>query len=179
MIEEFAVKITMTTHAHDGDLVVFLIGMTVRKPWRVDQWGRIAMSMRRMQSELWRNKARAAAGEETSLGFLGGYNCVGPRGPVSVQYWRSTDDLYRYANEEQRSHRPEWLDLYRRASGRSRDDGIGIWHETYAVPAGGHESAYGNVTDWGLAKATGSIPLTRRGRTARDRLASSAAPLAR
>lgn len=171
-------KITMTTHAHDGDLVVFLIGMTVRRPWRVDQWGRIAFAMQRMQSELWRNKSRSEAGEEEWLGFIGGYNCAGSRGPVSVQYWRSTEDLYSYASAAQLAHRPAWLELYRRASGRTRSDGIGIWHETYAVPAGGHESAYGNLSDWGLAKATGSIPLTHRGRTARERLASSAEPLA-
>lgn len=167
-------KITMTTHAHEGDLVVFLIGMTVRKPWRVDQWGRVAAAMRRMQAELWRNKSRSEAGEEQWLGFIGGYNCVGPRGPVAVQYWRSAEDLYGYASAEQLEHRPAWREIYRRANGRRRDDGIGIWHETYVVPAGGHESAYGNLDDWGLAKATGSIPLTRRGRTARERLASSA-----
>lgn len=167
------VKITMSTHAHDGDLVVFLIGMTVGKPWRVDQWGRVALAMRSMQIELWRNKARWEAGEEEWLGFMGGYNCVGSRGPVSVQYWRSTDELYAYANAEQREHRPAWLDLYRRAATRQGDDGIGIWHETYAVPAGGVESAYGNVTDWGLAKATGAIPMIRRGRTARERLGAA------
>lgn len=171
-------KITMTTHAHEGDLVVFLIGMTIRRPWRVDQWGRVGAAMTRMQRELERNKARAKAGEVESLGYLGGYNCVGSRGPVTVQYWRSAEDLYSYAGAEHCEHRPAWLDLYRRASGRRRDDGIGIWHETYVVPAEGHESAYGNVADWGLAKATGSIPLMHRGRTARERLASSAKALA-
>lgn len=170
-------KIDMSTHAHEGDLVVFLIGMTVGRPWRVDRWVRIGNAMRRMQLELHRNKARAAAGEEEWLGFLGGYNCVGPRGPVSVQYWRSAEDLYGYANDAGREHRPAWLDYYRRAHRSAGRDGIGIWHETYAVPAGGHESAYGNLTDWGLAGATGAVPLIRRGRTARERLASSAAPL--
>lgn len=169
-------KIPMTTHAHEGGLVVFLIGMTVKRPWRVDQWGRVAAAMTRMQRELERNKTRAASGDAESLGYLGGYNCVGARGPIVVQYWRSTEDLYGYANAQRLEHRPAWLELYRRASSRGKDDGIGIWHETYAVPAGGHESAYGNVTDWGLARATGSIPLSRRGRTARERLASSAGP---
>ncbi|WP_446665459.1 DUF4188 domain-containing protein [Flexivirga sp. B27] len=168
----------MSTHAHEGELVVFLIGMTVGKPWRVDRWARIGKAMTRMQQELHRNKACAEAGEEDWLGFLGGYNCVGPRGPVSVQYWRSIDDLYGYAASGEREHRPAWLDYYRRAQRSSRRDGIGIWHETYAVPAGGHESAYGDVTDWGLAGATGAVPLARRGRTARERLASSAGPLA-
>jgi hypothetical protein len=166
-------KITMSTHAHEGDIVVFLIGMTVGKPWRVDQWGRIALAMKRMQTELHRNRERSEAGHEDWLGFLGGYNCAGSRGPVSVQYWRSAEDVYNYANNSDREHRPAWLDLYERAHRRSGDDGIGIWHETYVVPAGGHESAYGNITDWGLAKATGSIPLARRGRTARERLGAA------
>lgn len=166
-------KITMSTHAHEGELVVFLIGMTVGKPWRVDQWVRVGGAMTRMQRELYRNKAQADAGTEEWLGFFGGYNCVGSRGPVSVQYWRSTDDLYGYANNSDREHRPAWLDYYARAHRAKRSGGIGIWHETYAVPAGGHESAYGDLTDWGLAGATGAVPLTRRGRTARERLGST------
>jgi len=171
-------KIDMSTHAHEGDLVVFLIGMTLGKPWRVDRWVRIGSAMRRMQVELHRNKVRADAGQEEWLGFLGGYNCVGPRGPVSVQYWRSTEDLYSYAGDAGHEHRPAWLDYYERAHRMVGRDGVGIWHETYAVPAGGHESAYGNLTDWGLAGATGAIPLRSRGRTARERLASSASPAA-
>ncbi|WP_265447570.1 DUF4188 domain-containing protein [Flexivirga meconopsidis] len=166
-------KFTMTTHAHEGELAVFLIGMTVRKPWRVDQWARVGAAMAKMQLELQRNKAAADRGEAQWLGFLGGYNCVGPRGPVVVQYWRNAEDIYRYANDARRVHRPAWLELYRKAHGQKHDGGIGLWHETYAVPAGGHESAYGNLPDWGLAKATGSIPLSRRGRTARERMGAA------
>jgi hypothetical protein len=26
------------THRHDGEVVVFLVGMTINKPWRPDLW---------------------------------------------------------------------------------------------------------------------------------------------
>lgn len=162
-------KIEHVTDSWDGDLVVFLLGMQVRKPWRVDQWGFVSAAMLRMQTELEKNKARAEAGDVESLGYLGGFNCLGAGGPFVVQYWRSVDDLEAYAHSDDHAHRGAWLRLYRLAS-RQRSSGIGLWHETYAVPAGSHETIYGQMSAIGLGKAAGSMPLVRRGRTARERL---------
>lgn len=38
---------------------------------------------------------------------------------------------------------------------------VGIWHETYAVPAGGHESVYVGMPITGLAAATTSLPIAQ------------------
>lgn len=47
---------------------------------------------------------------------------------------------------------------------------VGLWHETYIVPAGSYESIYGDMPPYGLAAATGVLPVEQRGVTARERL---------
>ena len=77
-----------TTHALDTSqgLVVFHIGMTIRKPHRPDLWAPVAAAMPRMLAELHRAKDAATAGRGTDLGFLGASTLLGARGPWVVQY---------------------------------------------------------------------------------------------
>ena len=160
---------TPTTHAHEGELVVFNIGMTVRRWWRPDLWLPAFFAMPRMIAELSRNKAAAERGEEEHLGFLGADTLFGAKGPWVVQYWRSIDDLYAYASSRDAKHLPAWRRF--NAMARKHPGAVGIWHETFAVPAGGIETFYGAGASVGLAAATGAIPAERRGREARERLA--------
>jgi hypothetical protein len=51
-----------------------------------------------------------------------------------------------------RDHAPAWAAFNRNAAG-SGD--IGIWHETYRVPADHIETRYGNLAPFGLGKALG------------------------
>ena len=163
----------LTTHDHDGDLAVFLIGMRINKIHRPDAWLPVVSAMPRMLTELYTNKARADAGEEDWLGFYDARTLAGVRGPTVVQYWRSVQDIYAYASAESMAHRPAWKAYYARA--RSAQGAVGIWHETFAVPAGSHESLYGDMPPYGLARATGVVPASRKGRTAKQRLAASVA----
>lgn len=163
------------THAHDGGLVVFHIGMTIRRPHRPDLWMPVFAAMPRMLAELSRNKEAAARGEAEDLGFLGAETLVGAKGPWVVQYWRSVEHLYAYAGRQDLAHVPAWRAFNTRA--RDHPDAVGIWHETYVVPAGGVETFYGNGARVGLAAATGALDAPRRGRTDRERLHSSADPL--
>ncbi|WP_130014555.1 DUF4188 domain-containing protein [Serinicoccus sediminis] len=158
------------THAHDGELVVFHIGMTIRKPHRPDLWLPVVRAMPRMLTELARNKEAAARGEAEDLGFLGATTLVGARGPWVVQYWRSVDHLYAYARAADHAHLPAWREFNR--SARRHPGAVGIWHETYAVPAGGAETLYVGGARVGLAAATGSVAASRRGNDARERLTS-------
>lgn len=160
-----------TTHAHDDALVVFTIGMTIRRLHRPDLWGPVVTAMPRMLSELHRNKAAAARGEEPDLGFLGAENLVGRRGPYMVQFWRSIDHLYDYASMQNREHVPAWRAF--NVAARKNPGAVGIWHETYAVPADGIETFYGPGASVSLGAAIGVVPAGRRGRNARERLASS------
>ncbi len=149
------------TAAHDGDIVVFLIGMRVNKPWRLRAWWPVFTAMPKMLREL---------SQDPNSGLLGFRSFFGPRTATLVQYWESTEKLHAFAGDPARSHRPAWLAYFRQsfASGA-----VGIWHETYVVPAGAHESIYGNMPDVGLAAVKGVVPVSQRGESASDRLAAS------
>lgn len=162
------------THAHEDGLVVFHIGMTIRKPHRPDLWLPVFAAMPPMLAELQRNKTAAAAGKAPDLGFLGADPLIGPKGPWVVQYWRSVEHLYAYARLQDHAHVPAWRAFNRAA--HKHPDGVGIWHETYVVPPGSIETFYGNGAVVGLGAATGLIEATRRGRNAKERLASRRQP---
>jgi hypothetical protein len=145
------------THDYDGDLVVFLIGMRINKPWRPDLWMPAFLAMMPMLAELSKDK---------DSGLLGYRLAFGPGGPMVVQYWNSHEKLYRYASDLNAAHRPAWTAFNRRM--RNARGSVGIWHETYVVERA--ESIYSGTPVLGLAAATSSVPVARRGQTARERL---------
>lgn len=154
------------THAHEGDLTVFLIGMRINRLWRPDVWWPTFAAMRPMLAELY---------ADPESGFLGHMTLVGARGPTLVQYWRSTEDVYRYANSRDAEHRPAWAAFNRRA--RKTPGVVGIWHETHEVARA--ETVYGDMPVTGLAAATRAVPVTGRLERARDRLAGQPTELGR
>jgi hypothetical protein len=150
------------TAAHDGDIVVFLIGMRVNKPWKVRQWWPVFVAMPSMLREL---------SEDPDSGLLGYRQFLGPRSATLLQYWESVEKLQQFAGDPGRTHRPAWLRYFR----DSFSDGVvGIWHETYIVPAGSHESVYGNMPAVGLGAVGGVVPVAHRGESAAARLTRSA-----
>lgn len=130
------------TASIDGEFVVFLIGMRINQPWRIDKWLPVARAMPRMLAEL---------GKHPELGLLHGEMWFS-RTIVMVQYWRSMDLLLDYARDKEAQHLPAW-----RAFNQSvgTDGSVGIWHETYAASPGTHESVYVNMPAFGLGKAGG------------------------
>jgi hypothetical protein len=91
-----------------------------------------------------------------------------------VQHWRDLDALTGYAQDSARLHRPAWKEFNRRA--RDAAGAVGIWHETYLVPAGNHESLYVDMPQTGVVAATAAFPADSRGALARDRMARRPAP---
>jgi hypothetical protein len=146
------------TADHDGDIVVFLIGMRVNRLWKVHKWLPTAMSMPPMLRELQ---------QHPELGLLGVQQFVGGRTTMLVQYWRSFEDLERFARDGEQTHLPAWRAFNRRV-GTSGD--VGIFHETFVVPAGGSESLYNNMPLFGLARATARIEVGRKGQAAGYRM---------
>jgi hypothetical protein len=131
----------------DGDFVVFLLGMRVNKPWKVHRWLPVFRAMPKMISEL---------EDDPQSGFLGATQGLMSTGPTLVQYWRSFEDLERYARNPGAQHLPAW----RRFNQLVRGSGdVGIWHETYRVRAGEYETIYGNMPRIGLAKVGAHQPL--------------------
>jgi hypothetical protein len=145
------------THDYDGDLVVFLIGMRINKPWRPDLWLPAFNAMPKMLAELSR---------DPDSGLLGYRMTFGAGGPLLVQYWNSHEKLYHYASDRSAAHRPAWAAFNRRA--RKAPGAVGIWHETYVVERA--ESIYSGMPVSGLAAATSCVPVARRGETAVERL---------
>jgi hypothetical protein len=161
------------THAYDGPLAVFLIGLRVHKPWRLSVVRAAATAMPRMVAELEANRAAAARGEAEDLGYLGSRSTVHLTGTTMIQWWRSVEDVYAYANAAQREHRPAWVDFYRVA--KEDPDAVTIWHETYRVEPHGAESLYAGPRPFGLAAIAGTVPVGRRGETAGERMGRRAA----
>lgn len=142
----------------DGDFVVFLIGMRINAPWKVWKWGPVAAAMPRMLIEL---------AQQPELGLLHARTFFGFPNIMVLQYWRSFEHLHAYATDNTRAHLPAWR-AFNRAVGTNGD--VGIWHETFLVKDGQHESVYANMPRWGLAWAGDLVPAEGRKRTAKGRL---------
>ena len=145
------------THDHDGDLVVFLIGMRINRPWRPDLWLPVFGVMPKMLAEL---------SKDPDSGLLGYRILLGAGGPTVVQYWSSTEKLYAYASAPEQEHRPAWTAFNRRA--RKAPGAVGIWHETYEVARA--ESIYSGMPATGLGLATSLVPVGRNADRAAARL---------
>ena len=144
----------------DQPFVVFLIGMRINQPLALHKWVPTAMAMGPMLNSLYRNP---------ESGFLGGEAILYRGGIGLIQYWRSTEDLDRFARSPSEAHLKAWQ-RFNKAIGK--DGSVGIWHETYKVVAGGYEAIYANMPRFGLGAAMPHVPVEKRGGTARERLAS-------
>lgn len=145
-----------------GDFVVFLIGMRINKLLAFRKWAPVAGAMGPMLSTLYRHPEK---------GFLGGQTFLSWRTILSVQYWRSLDDLERFARNPGDPHLPAWR-KFNQAVGA--DGSVGIFHETYQVRAGEYESVYGNMPRFGLAAVSDHVPAVGRRETMRSRLQAKA-----
>ena len=148
----------------EGDFIVFLIGMRVNKLWKVGKWMPVAKAMGVMLKELY-------ASDREQTGFLG-------HQPLSmfnmVQYWRSFDHLEAYARSQDDAHWPAWV-AFNRAMKGARED-VGIWHETYAVPAGAYEAIYSGMPKMGLGEVSSLVPATGKKEAARQRMTAPSEP---
>src|SRR5918911_4288432 len=150
------------THDHDDEaVVVFLIGMRINRLRAVRRWLPVANAMPRMLAELARDPA---------LGLLGVTSCIQGRGALNVQYWRDLESLLAYAHAGDHEHRPAWREFNRLV--READGAVGIWHETFVVPAGAHESVYVDMPAQGLAAALGARGVDQGRTRTRQRLAA-------
>ena len=130
----------------DGDFVVFLIGARLDPRHPIRSFKDLG-GMRGMPHML------KYLTEHPEKGLLG-YQNYGLT--MNVQYWRSFEDLERFANDPGDPHRPAWRNYWRRVG---RDPRSGNRHETYLVRAGEYEAIYGNMPPFGLGKATEAVKL--------------------
>ncbi len=148
----------------EGEVVVFLIGMRINKPWKVWKWLPVVGAMPRMIRELEADPA---------LGLLSARGLLGLRNLAFIQYWKSASHLQAYAHAAQHAHLPAWQ-AFNKSIGTSGD--IGIWHETYVVPSGHYESVYVNMPRYGLGLAGNVFPAKGTRASAAKRLAGVNSP---
>jgi hypothetical protein len=152
------------TVSRSRGLVVFLIGMRINRWWKIQRWLPVVLAMPRMLREL---RARPDSG------FIGGIAAPG----MLIQYWESMDALLAYAADRTGQHFPAWADFYKRV-GKSGD--VGIWHESFAVPAGSFETMYVSMPPTGLGRFSELVPARGHLSRARTRMGgqgSEVAPL--
>ena len=142
----------------DQPFVVFIIGMRINNFLAFRKWIPTIRAMGPMLRELCRHPEK---------GFLGGEFFLYRRGPALVQYWRSFEDLERFARNPEDPHLPAWRRFNRTVGS---DGSVGIWHETFMIEPGNYEAIYSNMPPFGLAKATQHVPAVGRRETARRRL---------
>ncbi|MBV9594366.1 MAG: DUF4188 domain-containing protein [Actinobacteria bacterium] len=134
----------------EGDFVVFIIGAKVRNPVRARRAVPLLIQMRAMLRDLERDPSKGLLGYQMHGGPLG----------VIVQYWRSFEDLERFARNPSDRHAKVWHDWF--ASAQHHNSAVGIWHETYKVRAGEYEAIYQGMNDnFGLMRAGRPLPLGR------------------
>jgi hypothetical protein len=143
----------------EGDIVVFLIGMRINKPWKIWQWLPVAMAMPRMLKEL---------ATHPELGMLSARSHFGLRNVMVLQYWKSAEHLQAYARAANQARLPAWQS-FNRAIGSGGD--VGIWHETYVVPPNHVEALYVNMPQYGLGLVGTLFPAKGERATASKRLA--------
>ena len=148
----------------EGPFVVFIIGMRVNKFFAFRKWIATAMAMGPMIRTLYQHPEK---------GFLGAQTFMFWRGVVTVQYWRSFEDLERFARDKDDPHLEAWRQFNKTIGS---DGSVGIFHETFLVDAGKYEALYGNMPVFGLASAANHVPATGRRETARRRLGGNGEP---
>ena len=148
------------TAKHEGDIVVFLIGIRINNWLQFREWLPVFQAMQPMIEYLYQHPER---------GFLSVETLLSPnfRQVTMIQYWRNHQDLERFARQDPSLHPEAWKNFFKYAY---RSQSVGIWHETYQVKAGAFETIYGNMPLYGLAKASQAVPVQGKLETMRGRL---------
>jgi hypothetical protein len=146
----------------DGEFVVFIIGMRVNRLFAIHKWFPAFKAMGPMIRELYMNR---------DLGFLGTEYFLSWRGVTLLQYWRSYEQLEKYARGG--VHLEAWKHFNRSVG---TDGTVGIYHETYKVQPGMYECIYGNMPKFGLGKVSNHIPAVGRMETSKRRLGGDNEP---
>src|SRR4051794_265562 len=142
-----------------GTSVVFLIGATVHDPAVATEASDCSWQWSTCWTSSWLTLPR---------GLLGYTSHGEPGKGVTVQCWRSFDELEAYSRNPGARHAPVWRAWNRLGS---EDRGAaGIWHETFKVNAGNYEAIYQNMPVMGLQTAGQPITVTEAKDSARARL---------
>jgi heme-degrading monooxygenase HmoA len=108
--------------------------------------------------------------EQPALGMLGVRAFPTGRNVTVLQYWRSYEDLQRYADASRHQHAFQYYFRQQYKSGA-----LGIFHETYVVPAHNYEAIFVHMPEFGLGAALSRIPAGRYGDSMGERMSGETA----
>ena len=148
------------TARSDEAFVLFRIGMRFNG---VRGIGAALQTFSKMPAMLAEQRARPEIGMLSS-----GFSLAWPVLQLT-QFWRSFEDLERYARAPESTHSGAWR--WFNKLGRA-NAGAGIWHETYRIAPGAFEAVYVNMPRYGLAAAVDHVPVVVATTRARDRMAA-------
>ena len=148
----------------EGTFVVFIIGIRINRWWAMHKWLPVARAMPPMLRQLEAQRERGLLHAQPFLYWPGA---------AIVQYWRSFEQLERFARDPGASHLQSWK-RFNRSVGAGGS--VGIWHETYVVGDGRYECVYGNMPRFGLAVAGAHVPAVGAEETAKRRLGLQGEP---
>lgn len=146
-----------TTRPPQGTSALFLIGMRINTFRGATKAGPVFTAMPRMLGFLSRHP---------ESGLLGFHNWVG-RTTILLSYWRSIEDVQRFASDPDAPHAAAWREFNRKI-GAGPD--VGIWHELFTVRPGDAEGVYVNMPAMGMAAALGHVPVAGGTRTSKQRM---------
>ena len=152
------------TAQHDEPFVVYLLGMRINRLFAFSKWLSVARAIRPMMRTL---------SENPEKGYLGGRYFYYWREAGMIQYWRSYEDMERFARDPEDPHPGPWRRFNETVSA---DGSVGIWHEAFLVERGRYETIYGNMPPFGLAQATRAVPAVGRFDTAARRMGRESPP---
>ncbi|MFW0795435.1 DUF4188 domain-containing protein [Gordonia sp. CPCC 205515] len=154
----------MTNKQPPPGTTLFLIGMSLPRPRHLRAWLGAFLAMPRMLVYL---RKRPDSGLLAARLYLGSSLMV-------VSYWRSAEDIRRFAADGGAPHLPVWRWFNNRYADKNA---VGIWHETYVI--GEHETISSGMPPYGLGEAVGVVPIGAGMKTAAQRIAANSADGAR
>lgn len=147
----------ITVESDSDTVTVFLVGMRINNLAAVRSWLPVVTAMPKMLRHL---------SEAPESGLLG-YHSWLARTTILVSYWRSAEDLTRFASDPDAPHAPAWR-RFNRSVAATRS--VGVWHETYTASPPNRESIYVNMPSFGLAAALGGTPVEAGSHTWKQRM---------
>lgn len=150
-----------TTRLPAEATAVFLIGMRFNTVRGLAKAGPVVVAMPRMLKFL---------ATHPESGLLGFHSWLG-RTTMLVSYWRSADDVQRFASDPDAPHAPAWR-AFTQKIGVSRH--TGIFHELYTIRPGDFEAVYANMPAFGMAASGEHFPVENGLRTSKQRMTAGA-----
>lgn len=139
--------------ALDDGVVVYVNGMRLNRLRALPQYLAAGLKAGKLLREL---------EADPDSGFLGYQPALmGLRQGAAIQYWRSLEDLHRFARDRDGAHVPAWK-WYNQTG--NADGGVGFWSETYVVDADHVETFFRNAEDVGVGAFVDLVPASERPR---------------